>query len=94
MFSLYIYICRGNECEGTGSIMKSVFAGNIDSTERFFQVQWGVAQKLPVFSVVTDPGSALRVKTDELETTRPGSATENYSGRLCLWTIVLYLRVS
>lgn len=41
--------------------MKSVFAGNIDSTERFFQVQWGVAQKLRVFSVVTGPGSALRV---------------------------------
>ncbi len=64
-------------------LMKSVFAGNIDSTERFFQVQWGVAQKLPVFSVVTDPGSALRVKTDWAGDARPGSATENYSGRLC-----------
>lgn len=42
-------------------LMKSVFAGNIDSTERFFQVQWEVAQKLPAFSVATDPGSALRV---------------------------------
>lgn len=42
-------------------VMKSVFAGNIDSTERFFQVQWGVAQKLPAFYVTTDPGSALQM---------------------------------